>query len=254
MNNQPIDQFKPAEELELRAINRESLKPFTKVICPSCEGEVSTDNMNLHNSLAKCGNCNVIFSIEKEVERVKHKKEMRQEIFRPEGIDLFFYEDDLDITIQQHIQGIDIYGIVFLPIIAIFSILYFFMGDHSMSPFIPIVLSLGSLYFIYKGINYSKNKTYINITDKILSIHSRPKNLKKDRDYSADEIDQLYLKHSSDGFGHFTIHMLVNGMEGQKHVKLITVNTLSKAKYLEQEIEKYLNIEDRKIPEANVKI
>lgn len=84
-----------------------------------------------------------------------------------------------------------------------------------------------------------------------MTIKYRPKNLKKDKAYAAYEIDQLYLKHSSDGLGHFTIHMMVNGLEGQKHEKLITVNTLSKAKYLEQEIEWYLNIEDREISEAN---
>lgn len=41
-----------------------------------------------------------------------------------------------------------------------------------------------------------------------------------------------------------------NGLDGQKHVKLITINTISKAKYLEQEIEKYLNIIDREVPEG----
>jgi hypothetical protein len=46
--------------------------------------------------------------------------------------------------------------------------------------------------------------------------------------------------------------MIINGLEGQKHEKLITVNTLSKAKYLEQEIERYLQIEQRVVPEATV--
>lgn len=50
---------------------------------------------------------------------------MKQEIFRPEGIDLFFYKDDLDITIQQHIQGLDLWGIILLPIIAFFQ--YYFI-------------------------------------------------------------------------------------------------------------------------------
>ena len=104
-------------------------------------------------------------------------------------------------------------------------------------------------YFIYQVMNSSKNKTYIDINAQSLSIKSRPKNLKKDKTYTVDEIDQLYLKYTADGY--YGIYLIINGMEGQKHEKLLSVNTLSKAKYLEQEIERYLNIEDRKVPEAN---
>ena len=49
--------------------------------------------------------------------------------------------------------------------------------------------------------------------------------------------------------------MIVNGAEGQRHVVLIPkVSSLSKAKYLEQEIEKHLGIKDRKVPESNVNV
>ena len=248
----PIEEYKPVEKLELKRLKKELPKVFKKVNCPSCEEEVTADNLNLQNSVAKCGSCNVIFSIEEEVEKVKSKKGMKQEVFRPEGIDLFFYNDDLEISVQQHIQGVDLYGLMIFPFIAILTIGIFFLGEHSIHPFIPFIFSMGSLYFIYKGLNYSKNKTYIDINDKSLSIKSRPKNLKKDKTYSADEIDQLYLRYSSDGMGHITIHMIINGVEGQKHKELLTVNSLSKAKYLEQEIERYLNIEDRKILEAHL--
>ena len=128
----------------------------------------------------------------------------------------------------------------------------YFFSDKGINPFIPIVLSMIASYFIYQVLNSSKNKTYIDINAQSLSIKSRPKNLKKDKTYTVDEIDQLYLKYAADGSGYFSIYMIVNGMEGQKHEKLLTLNTLSKAKYLEQEIERYLNIEDRKVPESNV--
>jgi hypothetical protein len=99
--------------------------------------------------------------------------------------------------------------------------------------------------------NYSKrNKIHININSRILRIEYRPKNLRRDKSYAIDEIDQLYVKPNSSGY--YTIFMAVNGIEGQKHVQLLSVNTLSKAKFLEQEIERYLSIEDKKIPEANI--
>ena len=77
-------------------------------------------------------------------------------------------------------------------------------------------------------------------------IKHRPNNLKKDRYFPVEDIDQIYIKH----VGHYGLYMIVNGTKGQQHVKLVDVKTISKAKYLEQEIEKYLGIENRKVPEA----
>ena len=120
---EPIEEYKPIEKLELKGFQKELPKVFKKINCPSCAKEVTADNLNLQNSVAKCGNCNVIFSIEEEVEKVKTKKEMKQEIFRPEGIDLFSFRDDLEITVQQHLQGINAFGIIVFPAFAFFAIM-----------------------------------------------------------------------------------------------------------------------------------
>ena len=46
--------------------------------------------------------------------------------------------------------------------------------------------------------------------------------------------------------------MIVNEPTGQKHIELISnVDSRSKAKYIEQEIEKYLGIKDRRVPDEN---
>ena len=247
MMDQPKKQYKEASKLELKEIKKDSPKEFKKIQCPSCHGEINADHLNLQNIIAKCGSCNVIFSIEKEVESLKTKNEMKQDIFRPEGIELFHFKDDLEITVKQHIQGWDAFGIIFAPFLAAFTIFIYF--TKGCPAFIPISLTLGALYFIYKAFNYSKYKTFIDINDKYLNIYHRPKNLRKDQSYEASEIDQLYLKYAPDG--QLGVYMIINGLKGQQHRKLINVNTISKAKYLEQEIERYLNIEDRKVPEAN---
>ncbi len=248
MMEPPIERYKEVEKLELREIKKEFPKVFKKVHCPSCHEEVIADNLDLQNSLAKCNSCHVIFSIEEEVESVKINKEVKQEVLRPEGIDLFHFRENLDITVQQHISGFDIFGIIFLPILALFSVLLYFLKGASI--YFPIIFTIGTAYFIYKVLNYSKNKIYIDINDKLLSIKYRPRNFNKDKTFNATEIDQLYLKQSSDGMGYYTIYMIINGVEGQRHEKLMTAKTLSKAKYLEQEIEQYLHIKQRDVPEA----
>lgn len=250
MKEEPIEHYKPANKLELKNFKADSPKVFKHIHCPSCEEEVAAEHINLQNSLAKCGACNVIFSIEETVKAIKTTNEMKQQILQPEGIDLFYYRDELDITIPQPIQGLDAALIIFVPFLAALSVLGFFLEEGAMAPYIPIALTLVALYYIHKAVNYSKNKTHIDINYKTLSIKHRPNNFKKDNIYNTDEIDQLYVNPSSEIAKHYTVHMVLNGLDGQKHKKLLTVNTLSKAKYLELEIERYLNIEDRKVPEA----
>jgi len=121
---EPIKQYKPAEKLELPKIGREFPKVFKKIHCPSCSEEVGVANITLEKNLAKCAGCDVIFSIEEEVASLKTKEEMKQEIFRPEGIDLFYFKDDLEITIQPHLGLLDLF-----PLAAAFSgFLYFSKG------------------------------------------------------------------------------------------------------------------------------
>ncbi len=247
---EPIKQYKPAEKLELPQIKKEYPKIFKKVHCPSCAKVVDVENITLEKSLAKCGDCQVIFSIEEEVASLKVNKEMKQEIFRPEGIDLFYYKNDLEISIEPHIGLLDAFGGFLFPIAAVFSFFLYF--SEGISPYIPLLLIVGSIFFLYRVINNHKNKIYIDINDHSLTLKHRPSNLKKDRSFSVEDIDQVYLKKAEDQPRYFTLHLIINGPNGQLHQKLLTVNSLSKAKYLEQEIEKYLGIEDRKVPESNV--
>ena len=75
----------------------------------------------------------------------------------------------------------------------------------------------------------------------------RPKKFIKDKSYMVNDIDQVYLKKEHNLY---SIHMIVNNAMGQKHISLITgLNSMSKARYLEQEIERHLDIVDRSVPE-----
>ena len=109
---EPLEQYKPAERLDLPKSKEELPVVFEKVMCPSCNGHVHADNLNLEKSLAKCGDCSVIFSFEKDVEKVKlvEKVKMKQEHLRPEGIDLFYFNDELNISMQQPMHMIDVLG------------------------------------------------------------------------------------------------------------------------------------------------
>jgi len=248
MKHEPFDEYKPVEKFELKEIQEETPKVFKRISCPSCQNEISAENLNLEKDVAKCSGCNVIFSIEEELKSVKVETEIRQETMRPEGIDLFYYKGDLDITVQQHIYGVEAALIGFTPFIAMLSIFLYF-DKNSVPILAPIACSIIAVYYMYKAFNYKNYKTYIDINSRQLNVKSRPKNFKADKQFDAHDIDQVYLQF---GEGGYAIKIIVNGLEGQKHEKILTVNTISKAKFIEQEIERYLKIQDRKVPESNV--
>lgn len=255
---EPKSKYKTAHKLELKEIKKEFPKVFKKICCPACDEEIAADNINITKSVAKCGGCNAIFSIEEdltllteEAEKTLPKKHTaKQEFFRPEGIELFHFKDDLDITVQQPYHWVDLVGVIFLPLFAFIVGLGFMKGTLSMSPLLAMIL--GSLFFVYRIWSYPKYKTFIDINEEYLSVKSRPKNFKKDQTFRSADINQLYIKKAADGTETYSIFLIINGLSGQYNKHLVTVNSISKAKYLEQEIEKYLNIEDRPVPEANV--
>ena len=244
MKHEPIEKYK----LELNDLKPEYASEYKKIACPSCHTEVPADNININDKIAKCNHCHAVFPFHKEVANFLTKEKIKQEIIRPEGIDVFHFKDDLDITIQQPLSIPEILLSVFSPIFALlFTIISLTSGK------LPIILpaifwGLSFISFVNLA-NRSKYKVYLNIDKQFLSIKWRPKKLKKDQHFPIQEIDQLYIKNVG---GLITIFMIVNSMAGQKHVQLISgIDSLSKARYLEQEIENHLGIQDRHVPEES---
>jgi len=246
-------EYKSVEKVSLDGVAKVLPKTFKKISCPSCGTDTPADNLNLQHQLGKCGNCGAVFSIKAEIQEIESAQETKTQIFKPEGIDVFYFQDNMDITVDQHIEGADAWLISMVPSFTFLVWMITLASDKVSIPlWIPIIMSVFSLYYIYKAITYKRNKTYLEINKHQFTIQHRPKNYKKDHQYTSSQIDQIYLKHSTTRPGFFTLFMILNGPDGQKHEQLISVSTLSKAKYLEQEIEHYLGIEDRKVPEATV--
>ena len=141
---EPIKDYKPAEKLELPKVKKEFPKVFKKIICPSCKESVNADQLNLEKSIAKCGSCHVVFSIEEELSNLNTKNEIKQEVFRPEGIDLFYYKDDMEITLDGHVNQWDIvWFTLFLPGFIFTLIAYF---NNNLSILVPLILFLAVSY------------------------------------------------------------------------------------------------------------
>ena len=239
MKEEHLEKYK----LELKNLALHPNKAFKKIKCPSCNNSVAADNININDKIAKCNTCDVIFPIQEEILDLVKIKTIKQEVLRPEGIDIFYYKNDLDITLEQPKGVLD--GLLLFPLFILPVLLGNFAQGY-ISFFWPVAfLMLGIAAIINLR---TKQKIYISIDDHKLSMKWRPKKFFKDKQYDVNEIDQIYIKKSNEGA--VSVMMIVNGIEGQKHIQLISgLVSMSKARYLEQEIEHYLGIEDRAIPE-----
>jgi len=216
-----------------------------KISCNSCGNHIPAENININDKIGKCNSCNTIFSFQNEIASLLKPSKAKQEVNRPEGIDIFYFQDDLDIAIQQPYTAFEIIGLCVMPLIVfIFGALYM---EGKINMVMPIISGLVSLFLLGGFIGRSKDKVHLNVGEKFLSVKWRPRKFHKDKFYPIQDIDQVYINNAT---GYYTIFIILNGENGQKHVPLITgIPSVSKARYLEQEIEYHLGIADREVPE-----
>lgn len=243
-------EYKGDYQLKLEKLKKLSLEPktsFNKVSCPSCATETPATDLNINDKIAKCGACNIVFSFQETVNNLfTNSPKVKQEIIRPEGIDLFYFKDELSFALQQPNSGL----VIALGIFS-FSLAFFFTTFALFNP--KFLLIIGSLiswslgaYSIYSWKIRSKNKIYVNVKKDLLTVEWHPRNGNKDQKYNKQDIDQFYVAKAA----YYEVRMVLNSLEGQKHICLIPgLDNLSKARYLEQEIEKHLSIIDRDVLE-----
>lgn len=241
-------EYKEPYQLKLKKLKEVGEKEYHDVSCPKCKSNILGDGININDKIAKCDACGVVFSFQKEINHLTKPQRIRQEIIRPEGIDIFRFRNELDFTIQQPYSVWDgILGGIFIPFALIFTIAFLIKGGDIIAP--AIFSWLISAYPIYRWITHSKRKIQVNIDENAITIQKKPKGTSKDRTYDRADIDQLYIKRNQ-ATGHYDIFVIINGLEGQKHIRLIpNVDSKTKASYLEQEMENYLGIIDRAVIE-----
>lgn len=216
-----------------------------KIACPTCHAHIKADGINIDDKIAKCSSCDSIFSIHDQVSKLLLREDPKHEVIRPEGIDLFEFRDALEISVKQPWTALEVIPAIILPFLAIiFTIAFFKKGFNYV---FAVASWVSTAIMIFLLAQRKKHWIYINIDDKYLSTFWRPKKLHQDKHFPIDQVNQLYVRGVN---GACSLIVVLDTAEGQKHIKLIgDMSSLSKAKYLEQEIERYLNIKDRKLPE-----
>ncbi len=224
-------------------------KSYTRICCPSCNHKAKADDLSIQDKVAKCSNCHVVFSFKKALQSIDSvPQKIKQEILNPEGIELFSYRDDLEISFKEPFSGMEwlVSSVAFFPAFILFlnSMKYGF--SFTSIAVLSVIGVIGAIFSYFRF----KQLVYLTINDNNLDIHRRPKLLHHRKSYATGDIDQIYIKHKPD-MALWKIMMIINKGKGQEHLELTAVNSISKAKYLEQEIERHLNIQDVHVPEED---
>jgi hypothetical protein len=245
MQPEELEKFKP--DLKQVPLPLPAQTASTTIHCPSCGQQAQAEQININDKIAKCQQCHNVFSFQNEVSQLLKKENVKQEILRPEGIDVFRFKNELDISMEQPITVLEVLTMSILPIFVFLFTALFFKGKIGIV--LPIISWLLALVFFSNLALHARHKVHLNISDRFLSIKWRPNKLHKDQFYPVQDIDQVYVKKEHE---QFHVYLILNGDDGQKHVKLIGgLPNASKARFLEQEIEWHLGIEDREVPEEH---
>jgi len=180
----------------------------------------------------------------------------------PEGTDVLTLSDSIDIRIdwlQSHPKG----ALTFFTIFAAFwnGILAVMLSQIIASGALFSLLFLSVHLLVGLGLIAYVMSVYLNYTDIIvtadyINISHRPlKNpFIQDKNYRADQIEQLYVlkytKSKTNGQPNYAYSL--NAKVADKNAPIVLLEGMNRETqlYLEQEIERYLNITDATVPDA----
>ncbi|MFT6335421.1 MAG: hypothetical protein ACI86M_000893 [Saprospiraceae bacterium] len=232
------DKYKP---LDLEATKE---KDFALINCPKCSCETPAANIDLSDKLAKCDNCNAIFSIKYKVVELQTVT-LNEEIAKPVGVDILEYNGQLELTLDQPVSILHILSVSLSPFLAFMFLGVFASKGVALLAYLSAAFAFAFIFSLVSLIRYKRNKIFMTATQEELSIEYRPKNFVNDKFYSAKSIEQLFVTKDPHGL---CLQMVINESEGQKTQKLIgRFSDITKAKYIEQEIEKFLGIKNKRV-------
>lgn len=223
--------------------------------CVECGTPIPAKDININTSLAKCENCNSIFDFENEV---KEWDRNRPEIFMPDGLEVLKLQSELDMQVSwmksKPKRGFGfmtlftfLWNLILLPVV--FTSLMAGQFDILLGAGLHIIVGLGLIGYIA---SMFVNTTDIVVDKRYLEISHRPLKLPffKTQKIDSKDIQQLYVTKyvasRTNGIPTYA-YALYAILHSGKRVEILKGMNRETQLYIEQEIENYLEIKDRKV-------
>ena len=226
--------------------------------CPNCHSTIPAADINIQEMAAKCGRCQQVFFFDRDgLKPVSSRQEPKAAIELPDGMKVSRLLGELEISYvwRRSASGFLTFFAIFwnlmlLPFVAI----AIWQGEYVILLFCGLHLLIG-VGLLYYTLATFLNTTFVTVTPSELHIQHRPlpSPFHRNRILSSRQIAQLFIKKYANGRTNgqpnwaFAVEAL---LQNQANVRLVGgLKTADFALYLEQEIERFLHIEDRKVAE-----
>jgi len=223
--------------------------------CPECEAKIEYRDININKALAKCHACDTVFKFEKKLATPKYKKTY---VDLPEGIETYDMPNAVDFEINWKKSSSSfwfflIFAVFWNGIVGIFVAIGLSTGEMAFLAmlFFHIVVGLGFAYYV---LALFLNTTYIGVNAYDLTVEHKPIPIPffKTREIPIENIEQLhverYVASKTNGRPDYAFSVFVKVKEVQKPIKLMKgLKTWEQGRYIEQEIENFLSITDKKV-------
>lgn len=231
-----------------------------QLACKSCGKPVPAEDVNLDKALAKCRICHAVFDIADMVGR-KVRDEADDLVPKPRSFTVENWGPELVLSWRWYSHGIWI-AIPFLVIWNGFLVVWYAAAVAGLSddkaeptawfmllfPVLHVAIGVGGIYAVLCGFF---NRTVIRVSGGELSVRHGPIPYPGNRQILTADIKQLFCTetiHRGKRSSRTTYNLLVKVKEGDKITLLSGLDDLDQGLYVEQQIERHLNIQDKRVP------
>ncbi|MDP0501686.1 MAG: hypothetical protein Q7P63_16455 [Verrucomicrobiota bacterium JB022] len=222
------------------------------VVCPRCAAPTKAENVDLTSGLAKCHECNAVFDFRTQVggQAVIERKpvEMPKQFSWQEGFD--------GLSLVYAWKGASAWFLLMFTLfwdgfMAVWYGIAITQGQWTMAAFGVIHLAVG-VFLTYFTLCKFVNRTVITFQPSRVTIRTAPLKfmMGRDQEYEPRDIEQVYCEEK--------IRRTKNGTSRSYHVKarlrsgddvdlLKNLDGPQQALYIEQEIERTLNIRNVRV-------
>ena len=228
-----------------------------QINCPNCNEVVPAENLNLTNMVGKCHSCDHVFSIADVVgSSTQQVRRGDENLGLPAGIELQRGLSYLEFTIlwrKTRRKGFfTLFAVMWNLLLLPFIIAVISTNDWKLALFISLHLLVGVSFFFYTLALWI-NRTTIHVSKGGIEVKHGPVPIPFTPNHSvaASELKQLYVEEyvpsKTNGRPDITFGVRMRAHDGTD-VRLVPgFQNPDHALYIEQEIEKFLTIEDEPV-------
>lgn len=222
------------------------------ITCKRCGAEIPAEHVNINRLIAKCSACNAVFSFQDQLPDAATPPGERLPVPLPKGLEATQRGSELTITRRWFTPAI-----LFLTFFCVFwngfMLVWFSIaisqGAWPMVAFGSLHGAVG-LFLLYSVLTGFLNTTTITVNKRALTITHGPLPWPGNKEIQSHDLKQLYCKEHlsasrrSSRFS-YEVHAILRN--GQQEKLLKGLEDAEQALYMEQEIERFLEIEDQPV-------